>query len=130
MSATPQRGLSDVDRREIERLALAMTKPTPAKIARKIGRHVGTVNWFMIRQGLVDRTISYSDGKLSYMQGGRLVHRYTRQHDERICELRRDGKNARQIAEAVTTEFGIKRSPHSIDVRLTMLGAYEGGPEQ
>lgn len=129
MSAVAKRGLSDADRAEIERLALSMKAPTPGKIARRLGADTGTVNWFMLRNGLVERRVTYG-GPDSYMQAGRLVHRYRREHDERICELRRQGKNGREIAAIVTTEFGIKRSGHSVDVRLTMLGAYEGGPEQ
>lgn len=54
-----KRGLNDADRAEIERLALSMQKPTPGKIARRIGADVGTVNWFMLRNGLVERKVTY-----------------------------------------------------------------------
>jgi hypothetical protein len=127
-STTQQRGLSDADRREIERLCATMKKPTPGKISRKIGRDVGTVAWFMIRTGLIERKISY-DGPVSYVQGGKTVFRYTEAHDLRIVELRRAGMPPREIARIITEQFGIARTGHSVDVRLTMLAAYEGGPE-
>lgn len=122
------KGLSADDRLEIERLASSMKRPTPGKISAKLGANVSTVAWFMIRNGLVQRTVTYG-GPDSYVQAGRLVHRYKREHDERLCQLRREGKNPREIAAAITAEFGIQRSTHSVHVRLTMLAAYEGGPE-
>ena len=128
IAAQQRRGLSDADRREIERLCAAMKKPTPGKVSRKIGRDVGTVAWFMIRTGLIERKISY-DGPTSYVQGGKLVFRYTKEHDARIVELRRAAMSPRDIAKIVSDEFGISRTGHSIDVRLTMLAAYDGGPE-
>ena len=123
------RGLSDADRQEIERLCSVMSKPTPGKIARRLGRDVGTVAWFMIRQGLIERKISYA-GPASYVQGGKTVFRYTEAHDLRLVELSRAGKRPREIATIITAQFGIARTAHSVDVRLTMLAAYEGGPEQ
>ena len=128
ISQANRRGLSDDDRAEIERLCSVMTKPTPGKISGKIGRDVGTVAWFMITNGLIERRISY-DGPSSYIQGGKLVYRYTEAHDRKIVAMRRDGKSVREIAAAVSQEFGITRTPHSIDVRLKMLAAYDGGPE-
>ena len=130
MNARPdnRRGLSDADRAAIERYCSTMTKPKPGKIAQKIGRDVGTVAWFMITNGLIDRQIKYG-GPASYIQGGKVVFRYTEEQDKRIVALRREGKNPRQIAELVTSEFGIARTGHSIDVRLKMLAAYDGGPE-
>ncbi|EJN15728.1 hypothetical protein PMI42_00746 [Bradyrhizobium sp. YR681] len=123
-----RKGLSDADRAEIERLCSTMAKPTPGKISNKIGRDVGTVAWFMITHGLIERKIQYG-GPASYMQGGKVVFRYTEEHDRKIVAMRRDGKSVREIAAAVTDEFGIARTPHSIDVRLKMLAAYDGGPE-
>jgi len=128
ISQANRRGLDDDDREMIERLCSTMKKPTPGKIATKIGRHVATVAWFMITNGLIDRKIQYG-GPTSYIQGGKLVFRYTEAHDKMIVALRRDGRNPRQIAEALSAAFGIKRTGHSIDVRLKMLAAYEGGPE-
>ncbi|MBN8987443.1 MAG: hypothetical protein J0H42_04305 [Rhizobiales bacterium] len=128
MQPDNRRGLSDADRAEIERLCEAMAKPTPGKISNKIGRDVGTVAWFMITQGLIERKIQYG-GPTSYVQGGKVVFRYTEEHDRKIVAMRRDGKSVREIAAVVTREFGIARTPHSIDVRLKMLAAYDGGPE-
>jgi hypothetical protein len=123
-----RRGLSDDDRAAIERFCSTMAKPKPGKIAQKIGRDVGTVAWYMITNGLIDRKISYG-GPASYTQGGKTVFRYTEAHDKMIVALRREGKKVREIAAAVTSEFGIERTGHSIDVRLKMLAAYDGGPE-
>lgn len=129
ISQANRRGLSDNDRDMIERLCSTMTKPTPGKIALKISRDVGTVAWYMITNGLIERKIRY-DGPTSYMQGGTLVFRYTEEHDKRIVSLRKEGQSCRAIAATVSREFGIARTGHSIDVRLKMLAAYEGGPEQ
>lgn len=128
MQLDTRKGLTDADRAEIERPCSTMTKPTPGKISNKIGRDVGTVAWFMITHGLIERKIQYG-GPTSYVQGGKVVFRYTEEHDRKIVAMRRHGKNVREIAATVTAEFGIARTPHSIDVRLKMLAAYDGGPE-
>lgn len=115
--------MSDFERSEIERLAASLKNPTPAVIARQLGRNVGTVNWYMLTHGLVERPLKYRD-TAPYERKGKIVYPYAREHDDRIQELRVEGKNARMIAEMITKEFGIERTTHGIHVRLTMLGAY------
>lgn len=121
-------GLSDEDKVTIERLASSLKKPAPGPIARRISKHPNTVWWYMVTRGLIQREIKY-DQRQTYVRNGRTVYRYTREQDARIVELRRQGKSRREIAEIVSVEFGIHRDKHSIEVRLTMLGAYSGGPE-
>lgn len=113
--------MSDADRAEIERLASTMLKPTPGKIARKINRHVATVNWYMLTHGLIERKIGRAPR--SYTRSGRTIHPYQPEHDARIEQLRADGKTHREIAEIITAEFDIKRTAHSVQVRMVQLAA-------
>ena len=83
----------------------------------------------MITHGLIERPLRYRDSPF-VRSDGTVVHPYTRRHDERLVELRVHGKNPREIADIITQEFGIVRTGHSIDVRLKMLAAFDGGPEQ
>ncbi len=113
--------MTDADRAEIERLASTMAKPTPGKIARKINRHVATVNWYMFSHGLIER----KPGRAArvYQRNGKAVHPYTEAHDAFIESLRSQGKKFREIAELVTAKFGIERNQHSVQVRIVQLSA-------
>jgi IS30 family transposase len=100
--------LSDQERGEIERLAATLNNPTPAKVARILNRHAGTVAWFMITRGLVERPVRY--GRTPYVRrDGRAVRPYLQQHDQRIVELRRENLKPRAIAEVLSKEFGVPR---------------------
>lgn len=107
--------------REIERLATTMRDPTPGKIARAIGRHPATVNWYMLTHGLIER----KPGRAAhtYQRNGKTIHPYSVEHDARIEQLRAEGKKHREIGEIVTREFGIARSAHSVQVRIVQLAA-------
>jgi hypothetical protein len=113
--------MSAADKVEIERLATTMAKPTPGKIARKINRHVSTVNWFMLTRGLIER----KPGRIphSYVRNGITVHPYTEEHDDFIVTLRSQGLKFPKIAELATAQFGIARNQHSVHVRLIQLAA-------
>lgn len=115
--------MSDAERAEIEHLCATLENPSPPIIARKLGRNVGTINWYMLTHGLVERKLEYRNAA-PYKRKGKTVYPYAPEHDGRIQALRIDGKNARMIAEIVTKEFGIERTTHGVHVRLTMLGAY------
>jgi hypothetical protein len=120
--------LTDAERSDIERLVSTLKKPTAANVARRLNRHPATVAWFMITRGLIERPVLY--GRAAYTRrDGIQVTPYAPEHDRRIVELRTQGKKVRQIAEAISHEFGIIRTGHSVDVRLKMLAAYSGGPE-
>jgi hypothetical protein len=113
--------MTDADRAEIERLAASMTNPTPGKIARKIKRHVATVNWYMLTHGLIERKPGRAPR--SYTRNGFTIHPYSPEHDARLEELRTSGKVWREVAETLTREFGIKRTAHSVQVRMIQLAA-------
>lgn len=113
--------MTDADRAEIERLAATMAKPTPGKIARRINRHVATVNSYMFNHGLINRKVGRATR--AYQRNGKTVHPYAEAHDAFIEALRCQGKKFREIAELVTAEFGIPRNVHSVRIRLIQLAA-------
>ncbi|MGH6725122.1 MAG: hypothetical protein ACREB8_01085 [Pseudolabrys sp.] len=116
--------MSDAERAEIERLAATLKNPSAHQIARRLRRNVGTVNWYMIANGLVQRTIKYRENG-PYLRNGYTVYPWKREHDDRIQALRIDGHSTPAISKLVTSEFGIPRSAHSVHVRLAMLAAYD-----
>jgi hypothetical protein len=113
--------MTDADKAEIERLAGAMAKPTPGKIAAKINRHPSTVNWFMLTRGLTER----QPGRAAsvYTRNGVTVHPYAKEHDDLLVMGRLQGKTYGEIGDLVTSAFGIVRSAHSVQVRLVQLAA-------
>jgi hypothetical protein len=120
VSYTIKRGrMTPADHAAIERLAVEMKNPTPGKIARAINRHPATVNWYMLRNGLIERAPGRAAAP--YVRNGKVIHPYSEQHDKRLLELRCAGKVFREIGEILTTEFGIFRNAHSVQVRLTQL---------
>lgn len=123
--------MSAAERGEILRLAETLRRPTPSVIARRLNRHPATVAWFMIRQGIIERTLKYCSqgGGQKRCAGGVVRNPYMPDHDRRLIELRLQGKVYREIAAALTAEFGVPRNMHSVQVRHVMLSAYEGGPE-
>ena len=132
MTALPdiKRGrLSPEERAEIERLASTLKNPTPSVIARRLNRHPATVQWHMIRHGLIERTVSYRERKPGRLPNGSRTNPYTPEQDARLVELRLQGKVYREIAAVLTAEFGVPRNLHSVQVRHIMLSAYDGGPE-
>lgn len=110
--------------KEVERVICSMKKPTAGKVACKVNRHPATINWYMLRHGYIER----KPGRASrpYMRNGKVVNPYTEEHDVRLEALRAEGKVFREIGEILTAEFGIKRSGHSVQVRLVQLTASEG----
>lgn len=114
--------LSDADKEQIRELASKGLGPT--KIAKQIGRHPSTVNWFTYVEGLRAPTPS-PDYPKSYLRNGRRVHRFTREEDEFIERHRADGLTVGEIARAASSRFGTERTGHAISLRLTMLAARE-----
>jgi hypothetical protein len=115
------------EKAEIERLAGALKKPTPGIIAHRLNRHPATIAWFMICQGLIERTVRYGSRRVGTRANGTKINPYTPEQDKRLIELRRQGLVFREIAEIMTREFGVPRNMHSVQVRCIMLAAYEGG---
>jgi len=113
--------MSADDKAEIEHLATTMKKPTAGKIAARINRHPATVRWFMLTRGLTEQTPGRAPR--AYQRNGKTIHPYAESHDVRIETLRAQGKSFREIAEAITAEFGIERSAHSVQVRNIQLSA-------
>lgn len=113
--------MTPADKAEIERLAATMTKPTAGKIARKINRHVATVNSYMFYHGLIERKVGRATR--AYQRNGITVHPYAEEHDAFIEHLSSRGLRYREIAELVTAEFGISRNIHSVRIRLIQLAA-------
>lgn len=120
--------MTDAERSEIDHLAGLVANPSSRRIANKLNRHPGTVFWYMLNKGFLTRTLRYN--MQPYRRGDRMVYPYTREEDLRLLELRREGKNPRQIAEIVNAEFGRSHSGHSADVRLKFLAAYENPPDE
>jgi IS30 family transposase len=117
--------MTAAEKAAIERLATTLKTPTPGVIARRLNRHPSTVAWFMIRAGLIERTVKYGNRRVGTRQDGVKIHPYTPEQDRRIIELRTANKSYRVIAEIVTREFGVPRKLHSIQVRNIMLAAYD-----
>jgi hypothetical protein len=112
------------EKAEITRLATVLKKPMPGPIARRLNRHPATVKWYMLRQGLfvpprrsIHRPYSTKTGVTR--------HPWTLAQDARLEELLIEGKNYRQAAEVITTQFNVPRNTHSCQVRAVMLAASE-----
>jgi len=111
--------MSPDDHKEIERLAATMAKPSPGAIAQRINRHPATVNWYMLTHGLVERRVGRAPRP--YERNGKTVYPYAIEHDKFILAMRVQNKGPTEIAKLVTEQFGIKRSLHSVQIRLIQL---------
>lgn len=114
--------LTDTDRASIH--VLAEQGLGSHRIARRIGRHPSTVNWYMYNAGLRAPKPA-PDKPVSYVRGGRRVHRFTGEEDAFITALRIQGFCPARIAELATNRYGTNRTDHTIRMRLTMLAARE-----
>lgn len=113
--------MTDADKAEIECLAAKMKKPTAGKIAAAINRHPATVRWYMLTRGLITRKPAHASRP--YVRNGKTIHPYSPEQDARIETLRAEGKVFREIGEIITSEFGIERDAHSVQVRIVQLSA-------
>lgn len=105
--------LTNDDKAEINRLVDTMRDPSVSKIARKINRGYGSVVWYMMTHGLLERPLPTTalGGKRAYLP----------QHDARIEQLSLQRLSNAEIASVVTKEFGITRNAHSVRCRLARL---------
>src|SRR5258708_19603913 len=109
--------MSAAEKAEIERLATTLAKPTPGRIASRLNRHPATVAWFMIRQGLIQRTIKYGNRPVGRRPNGTKIHPYTPEQDRRLVELRAAAMLSREIPATITPQFAIPPNLHSLHSR-------------
>ncbi|MCC8967900.1 hypothetical protein H8A95_37725 [Bradyrhizobium sp. Pear76] len=110
--------------KKIEQLVATMQKPTSGKIAQKLGLKGGTVYWFMLCNGMVDKKPTQYRMK-AYQRNGVTINPYTPEHDAVLLEMRVAGASYPAIAKALTDRFGIPRNAHSVHNRGVMLAATE-----
>lgn len=113
--------MSPEEKALIARLVEEMKEPTPGKIASRLNRHIATVTWHLLSHNLIERPVGYLPH--AYSRNGKIIHPYTKEHDQLIEELRVQGKNCREIGDLVTARYGIARTGTSIRVRLVQLAA-------
>ena len=114
-------GLTPAHHDQIFELAERGWKAT--RIARKLRKHPGTVQWFMYRHGL-KAPVSPSEPR-AYTRNGRTVKLFMPEEDAFIESLRAAGKGPTEIARLATERFGHPRNMHTIACRLVMLAARE-----
>jgi len=114
-------GLSADDHAEISDRAERGQKAQ--QIARAIGKHPSTVQWFMYSAGLA--APRQRDNPEPYLRGGRIVRPYSREEDAFIEALRIQDYSLAKIAELTNKRFATERSYHTIQMRLIMLAARE-----
>lgn len=117
--------LSVEQKRDIAAWFEKLGNPTPAQIARRIGRHVGTVKWHMLNNGMYNRKPRQGPARYFQTRNGVTVevNPYTPEHDAFIQAQRAAGLSCAKVAAAVTARFGIERKGHSVRVRLVLLAA-------
>lgn len=117
-------GLSDADHARIRELADKGWKSS--RIAQSIQKNSGTVYWFMLRNGLVERDTARPPAVAEpYKRGNHWVYPYSPEEDAYIEALRVQDFSFKKIADLATKRFGKPRHHHSIFVRLTILAAGE-----
>jgi hypothetical protein len=115
-------GLSDADHASIQQLAEKGWKSS--RIAQRLKKNSGTVYWYMLRNGLVEREATRVQTPAQpYKRGGHWVYPYSAEEDAFIEALRVQDYSFKKIAEIATKRFGKPRNHHSIFVRLTILAA-------
>jgi hypothetical protein len=126
--------LTAEEKKQIHHFAEIWKNPIPGRIARRLKRHPATIAWYMIRHGLIQRTVKYHTRLTMRGRNGATRHAWTPAQDQRLLQLRREGRGPRPrpyraIGEILTREFGVPRNAHNCQVRAVMLAAYDGGEE-
>ncbi|UZE47936.1 hypothetical protein ONR75_24170 [Rhodopseudomonas sp. P2A-2r] len=109
-------------RDKIDELAAAMKKPSAGKIAQQLNLKHGTVYWFMLTRGILQKKPA-SYRQRAYTRNGVTINPYSPDHDRFMLALRVEGKSMSAIAEALVEKFGIPRTSHSVSNRIIMLSA-------
>lgn len=112
--------MSSEEMTRVEELAEAGLKS--GQIARRLNRHQATVGWAMHRLGL--KVTQHRE--FAYVRNGVLVKSFSREEDEIIEAMRVGGATTTKIAAALTERFGHRRSPHTVNMRLTLLANSDG----
>ena len=119
--------LTEELRDKIEALAAEMKKPSAGKIARKLNLKHGTVYWFMLTRGILQKKPATYNMR-AYVRNGLTINPYSPDHDRFMLSLRVAGKSTPAIATALVAEFGNPRTSHSVHNRLIMLSAQDDEP--
>lgn len=90
---------------------------TAGRIALKLDRHKGTINFAMTRLGLK----APADRQFKYVRNGRLVRSFSADEDAFILALRAQDYPTTRIAVLVTKRTGHARTAATIGIRLKML---------
>ena len=122
------RVLTSAVRGQIEHLVETMQKPTAGKIARRLGLKHGTVYWFMLSRGLLEKKPP-SYRQTAYVRNGVTVNPYSPEQDSFILSMCAHGATYDAIARAAIARFGIPRTAHSIHNRIVMLEAVDDEAE-
>lgn len=95
----------------------------PIIIARRLGKNRSTVSWYMYSNGL--KAPQQYDEPQCFMRGATPIHRFTRDEDEVIMRMRKDGATTGVIARSSNAIWSRGRDHRSIRRRLIMLAAIE-----
>lgn len=121
----PGNSLSDDQKRRIAELFVKLKNPSPAAIARRVGRNPKTVRWHMLTHGMYSKAPRRGPGAHQRTRNGAIymIHPWEEAHDTFIQAQRASGLSCAKVAAAVTAQFGIERKGHSVRVRLVLLAA-------
>jgi glycerophosphoryl diester phosphodiesterase len=115
--------LTDAEKARIDEIAGASKDPKPAFVARRLNRHPATVKWYMLTHGLYSKPPRRLRILKRVRADGVELHSWTQRQDDRLIDLRVEGRGYPECARILTAEFGIPRNPHSCRVRDVMLAA-------
>lgn len=119
MSRVPEgilRGRLSTDE-EAEIISLAERRFSPGRVAQKLNRHPGTINFAFHRLGLRE----LKPAKFAYVRNGVEVRSFSPEEDAWITALRVQGYTTTAIAEMGAKRWGHPRTAATINMRLTML---------
>lgn len=111
--------LTTQERAEVERLAARNF--STGRIAQRLDRHAGTINFVMHTLGLKGPV----EREFDYMRNGKRVKSFSKDEDAFLKALRVEGFTTIKIAELTTKRFGHPRTPACVNIRLRMLANLE-----
>lgn len=113
--------LTDGELESIE--ALAARKLKAGQIAQRLNRHPATINFAMHRLGL--KSLMPATIRVPYVRNGVVCHPFSPDEDAYITALRIQRFTTAKIADLVGKRFDHRRTPATINMRLTMLANSE-----
>lgn len=96
---------------------------TTAQIAMRLQRHPSGVMYHVLRAGVRQKPLPQGLG--DYVRNGRTVRRFTPEQDAFIEQLDMQAVPRVEICRRYEAQFGHKRAPNSIKLRLMQLAAQE-----